>query len=114
MLSAADVLCVTLALNEQTRGLLNHARLALTKPGVILVNTARAAIVDTDALVALLRSGHVRHAAIDVFAQEPPTSDDPLLTLENVTLTAHAGFMTPEATMRMLRVAIDLAIAVDA
>ena len=114
VLSAADVLCITLALNEQTRGLLNHARLALTKPGVILVNTARAAIVDTDALVALLRSGHVRHAAIDVFAQEPPTSDDPLLTLENVTLTAHAGFMTPEATMRMLRVAIDLAIAVDA
>jgi D-3-phosphoglycerate dehydrogenase len=111
VLSEADILCVTLALNEHTKGFLDHARLSRTKPGVILVNTARAAIVDAGALVALLRSGHIRHAAIDVFAQEPPAADDPLLTLENVTLTAHAGFNTPEATMQMLRIAIDLARA---
>jgi D-3-phosphoglycerate dehydrogenase / 2-oxoglutarate reductase len=109
VLSESDLLCVTLGLNEQTRGFLDHEKLARTKPGVILINTARAAIVDGGALAALLRSGHIRHAAIDVFATEPPSADDPLLTLENVTLTAHAGFMTPEATMRMLRIAIDLA-----
>jgi D-3-phosphoglycerate dehydrogenase len=114
VLTGADILCVTLALNDETRGFLNHARLAMTKPGVILVNTARAAIVDTDALMALLRSRHIRHAAIDVFALEPPAPDDPLLAMENVTLTAHAAFMTPEATVRMLRGAIDLAIAVGA
>jgi D-3-phosphoglycerate dehydrogenase len=114
VLAAADILCVTLALNEETRGFLNHARLGMTKPGVILVNTARAAIVDSGALVALLRSGHIRHAAMDVFAQEPPAADDPLLAMENVTLTAHAAFMTQEATMRMLRTAIDLAVAAGA
>ena len=114
LLRAADIVCVTLALNEQTRGFLNHARLRATRPGVILVNTARAAIVDSDALVALLRSGHIHHAALDVFAQEPPARDDPLLAMENVTLTAHAGFMTPEATMRLLRAAIDLAAATSA
>ncbi len=111
VLAESDILCVTLGLNEQTRGFLDHAKLSRTKPGVILVNTARAAIVDAEALVALLRAGHIRHAAIDVFAQEPPLADDPLLTMENVTLTAHAGFMTPEATLRMLRIAVDLATA---
>jgi len=110
VLRTADVICVALALNEETRGLLDRARLAQTKPGVILVNTARAAIIDADALVALLRSGHIRHAALDVFGQEPPAADDPLLRMDNVTLTAHAGFMTPEATMRMLRIAIDMVI----
>jgi D-3-phosphoglycerate dehydrogenase len=78
---------------------------------VIVVNTARAAVIDQPALVALLRAGHIRHAAIDVFMQEPPAADDPLLTMDNVTLTAHAGFNTPEATLRMLRRALDLAKA---
>jgi len=114
LLRAADIVCVTLALNEQTRGFLNHARLSGTKPGMILVNTSRATIVDLDALIALLRSGHIRHAAFDVFAQEPPARNDPLLAMENVTLTAHAGFMTPEATMCLLRAAIDLAAATSA
>ena len=112
VLAQADILCLCLGLNEQTRGFIDATRLRLTKPGVILVNTARAAILDQDALVELLRSGHVRHAAIDVFLQEPPAPDDPLLSLDNVTLTAHAGFMTPEATRTMLRRAIDIVIEV--
>jgi D-3-phosphoglycerate dehydrogenase len=88
VLAAADILCITLALNDDTRGFLNATRLAMTKPGVILVNTARAAIIDADALSALLRSGHIRHAAMDVFLQEPLAAGDPLLAMENVTLTA--------------------------
>ncbi|WP_419898858.1 2-hydroxyacid dehydrogenase [Roseomonas sp. USHLN139] len=108
VLAEADILCLTLALNDGTRGFLDAGRLAMTRRGVIFVNTARADIVDNAALAALLREGHVRHAAIDVFSQEPPAADDPLLGLENVTLTAHAGFMTPEATMTMLRRALDI------
>lgn len=111
VLAESDILCLCLGLNDQTRGFLDHEKLSRTKPGVIFVNTARADIVVGDDLVALLNSGHIRHAAIDVFSQEPPRSDDPLLTLSNVTLTAHAGFMTPEATMTMLRRAIDIVIA---
>ena len=111
VLARSDILCLTLALNEATRGFLNADRLARTKPGVIFVNTARADLVDNAALVRLLASGHIRHAAIDVFSPEPPAPDDPLLSLPNVTLTAHAGFMTPEATMTMLRRALDLVIA---
>ncbi|ONG58119.1 3-phosphoglycerate dehydrogenase [Pseudoroseomonas deserti] len=112
VLATADILCLTMALNDGSRGFLNAERLKLTKKGVIFVNTARADIVDNAALVALLREGHVRHAALDVFSQEPPAGDDPFLGLDNVTLTAHAGFMTPEATMTMLRRALDIVISV--
>ena len=113
VLAQADILCVCLALNDATRHFMDAAKLGRTKPGMILVNTARADVVDTEALVALLRSGHIRHAAIDVFTPEPPHADNPLLALPNVTLTAHSGFMTPEATMTMLRRAIDLVIEFD-
>jgi D-3-phosphoglycerate dehydrogenase len=112
VLGRADILSVNLSLNDETRGFLDREKLARTKPGIMLVNTARAAIVDGEALVDLLRSGHIRHAAIDVFAQEPPLGD-PLLTLANVTLSAHAAFLTPEATMTMLRRAIDLVAAAE-
>ena len=111
VLAHSDILCMTLALNEATRGFLDAGKLGRTKPGVIFVNTARADLVDNAALVRLLASGHIRHAAIDVFSPEPPAPDDPLLSLPNVTLTAHAGFMTPEATKTMLRRALDLVIA---
>ncbi len=111
VLARSDILCLTLALNEATRGFLDADKLARTKPGVIFVNTARADLVDNAALARLLASGHIRHAALDVFSPEPPSPDEPLLSLPNVTLTAHAGFMTPEATMTMLRRALDLVIA---
>ncbi|MBV8912472.1 MAG: 3-phosphoglycerate dehydrogenase [Acetobacteraceae bacterium] len=113
VLAGADILCVCLALNDGTRGFVDADKLRRTKPGVIFVNTARADIVDNTALADLLRSGHVRHAAIDVFTKEPPDPADPFLSLPNVTLTAHAGFMTPEATMTMLRRAMDLVIEHD-
>ena len=113
VLATADILCLCLALNDATYGFIDAARLARTKQGVIFVNTARAAIVDNAELARLLHAGHIRHAAIDVFAREPPDPADPLLAAPNTTLTAHAGFMTPEATMTMLRRAIDLVIEHD-
>jgi D-3-phosphoglycerate dehydrogenase len=114
VLEGSDILCMALALNDATRGFLSAERLARTKPGVIVVNTARAALIDQAALAALLRSGHIRHAALDVFEPEPPLPTDPLRGLENVTLTAHAGFLTPEATRTMLRRALDIVIAATA
>ena len=111
LLAQSDIVSLHLALNDATRGFLDRDRLRKTKPGVILVNTARAAIVDGPVLVELLRSGHIGHYATDVFGKEPPAPDEPLLTLDNVTLTAHAGYNTPEAAMTMYRRAIDLAAA---
>jgi D-3-phosphoglycerate dehydrogenase len=111
VLARADILSLHLGLNDETTGFLNAERMDRMKQGAILVNTARAAVVDQKALVERLRSGRIRHAAIDVFVPEPPHADDPLLALENVTLTAHAGFLTPEASMTMLSRAIELAAA---
>jgi len=109
LLAQSDIVSLHLGLNDETRGFLNRERLAKTKQGVIIVNTARAGVVDEAALIELLKSGHVGHYATDVFAKEPPSPDELLLTLDNVTLTAHAGYNTPEAAMTMYRRAIDLA-----
>jgi D-3-phosphoglycerate dehydrogenase / 2-oxoglutarate reductase len=111
LLAQSDIVSLHLGLNDETRGFLGRERLAKTKRGVIIVNTARAGVVDEAALVELLRSGHVGHYATDVFGKEPPAADEPLLKLDNVTLTAHAGYNTPEAAMTMYRRAIDLAAA---
>jgi D-3-phosphoglycerate dehydrogenase / 2-oxoglutarate reductase len=108
LLAESDIVSLHLALNEGTRGFLDAGRLALMRPGAILVNTARGAIVDEPALVAALREGRLGHAALDVFAEEPLPMEHPLTTLGNVTLTAHAGFMTREASIRLLAMALDL------
>jgi len=108
LLERADVVSLHLSLNDETRGLIDGARLGRLKPGAILVNTARGALIDEAALVEALRSGALRHAGLDVFHDEPLRSDHPLARLDNVTLTAHAGFLTPEASMTLMRRAIDI------
>ena len=109
LLARSDVVSLHLGLNDETRGFLDAAKLARTRPGVIVVNTARAGIVDEAALRAALAGGQVRHYATDVYSREPVGADEPLLGEANVTLTAHAGYNTPEAAMTMYRRAIDLA-----
>lgn len=108
LLARADVISLHLALNDETRGFLGPAQLARLKPGVILVNTARGALIDETALLDALRSGRVRHAGLDVFDAEPLRPDHPLAAMDNVTITAHAGFRTLEASMTLLRRAIDI------
>jgi D-3-phosphoglycerate dehydrogenase len=108
LLARADVLSLHLALTDGTRGLIGAKQLARTKPGVILVNTARAALIDETALMEALASGHIRHAGLDVFHAEPLAPDHPLARLENVTLTSHAAFRTLEASMTLMRRAIDI------
>ena len=111
LLGRSDVVSLHLALNDGTRGFLDRTRLRLLKPGAIVVNTARAGIVDETALIELLRSGQIGHYATDVYSEEPPKPNDPLRGLERVTLSAHAAYNTPEAAMTMYRRAIDLAAA---
>ncbi|MCK9908307.1 hypothetical protein MXD81_04150 [Microbacteriaceae bacterium K1510] len=108
LLAKSDVVSLNLVLNDETRGFLSRERIAHMKPGALLVNTARGALVDEQALIDALKSGHVRHAGLDVFHSEPLKADHPLAQLPNVTLTAHAAFRTAEASMTLLRRAIDI------
>ena len=108
LLSRSDVVSMNLTLSDQTRGFLSPQRIARLKKGVIYVNTARGALADEGALIAALTSGHIRQAGLDVFHDEPLKPDHPLAKLENVTLTAHAAFRTPEASETLLRRAIDI------
>jgi D-3-phosphoglycerate dehydrogenase / 2-oxoglutarate reductase len=110
VLATSDVLSIHLLLNDETRGLLSRERIARIKPGAILVNTARGAIVDEDAMIDALRSGHLRHAALDVFTTEPLPGGHALTSLPNVTLSAHSAFRTPEASQKLLRMALDIAV----
>ena len=108
LLAQSDVISLHLTLGEETRGFLSAERIARLKSGVILVNTARGALVDEAALVAALKSGHIRHAGLDVFHAEPLKPDNALAQLPNVTLTSHAAFRTQEASENLLRRAIDI------
>jgi D-3-phosphoglycerate dehydrogenase len=107
LLVTSDVISLHLLLTDETRGFISAGRIAAMKPGVILVNTARGALVDEDAMVAALRSGHIRHAGLDVFAIEPLPAGHVLTTLENVTLSAHSAFRTPEASDNLIGAALD-------
>jgi D-3-phosphoglycerate dehydrogenase len=108
LLSTSDVVSMNLTLGDETRGFLSQERIARLKPGVIYVNTARGALADEAALIAALKRGHIRHAGLDVFHEEPLKADHPLAQLPNVTLTAHAAFRTLEASQTLLRRAIDI------
>ncbi len=113
LLERSDVVSLNLTLNEATRGFLSAERIARLKPGVILVNTARGALIDEAALIGALKNRHIRHAGLDVFYAEPLRSDHPLAKLPNVTLTSHAAFRTLEASMTLLRRAIDIVKKID-
>jgi phosphoglycerate dehydrogenase-like enzyme len=94
VLRTADVVSVHLKLSDQSKGLLNEARLRLIKKSAYLVNTARGAIVDEMALIKVLKEKAIAGAALDVFAEEPLPPDSPLLDLDNVVLTPHIGWPT--------------------
>jgi D-3-phosphoglycerate dehydrogenase len=109
LLAESHVVSLHLLLNDETRGFLSADRLGRMRPGAILVNTARGAVVDEAAMIEALRSGRLGHAALDVFENEPLPAGHPLAALPNVTLTAHSAFRTPEASETLLRRALDIA-----
>jgi D-3-phosphoglycerate dehydrogenase len=107
LLDESDVVSLHLLLTDETKGFISRERIAAMKPGVILVNTARGALVDEEAMIEALRSGHIRHAGLDVFTIEPIPANHVLTTLENVTLSAHSAFRTPEASANLIDAALD-------
>jgi D-3-phosphoglycerate dehydrogenase len=108
LLARADVVSLNLALNDETRGIIDASRIARMKRGAILINTARGALVDETALAEGLKSGQIGRAGLDVFHAEPLAKDHPLARMENVTLSSHAAFRTLEASMTLMRRAIDI------
>lgn len=102
MLAAADVISLHMTVTPATRHLLGAARFAAMKPGAMLINTARAALVDQDALVAALRDGRLAGAALDVVDPEPITADSPLLGLDQVIVTPHHAGTTVRTRERTL------------
>lgn len=107
----ADVVSVHLRGSPRTAGLVGRRELALMKPTAVLVNTARGAIVDQDALVEALQTGRIAAAGLDVFPEEPLPPDSPLRTLDNVVLTPHFGWVTREANARLMRRPVENVIA---
>ncbi len=107
LMGAADVVSLHLALTDETQGMIDAKRIGLMKPNAVLINTARGALVDEDALAEALQAERIRGAGLDVFAGEPLSASDPLAALPNTTLTSHAAFMTTEASARLLRLALE-------
>jgi phosphoglycerate dehydrogenase-like enzyme len=96
LLATADVLGVFLVFSERSRNTLRAADLAAMKPGSILVNISRGPIVEEQALIAALRSGHLGGAGLDVFDREPLPADHPFRSLDNVVVTPHIGYVTEQ------------------
>jgi len=105
LLAASDAVTLHVVLNDSTHHLLNAERLALMKPGAILVNTSRGGVVDTRALAAALRAGHLGGAGLDVLEDERDTYHD--LGGLNVVVTPHVGWYTDGAVRRILQVTLE-------
>lgn len=98
LLRTCDIVSLHTPLNESTRGLIGRKELALMKPTAFLINTARGGVVDTKALVEVLRERRIAGAGIDVFDMEPPVPTDyPLAHLDNTVVTPHVAFATQQA-----------------
>ena len=107
LIERADIVSLHVPATAQTQGLLSAARIARMKPGAILVNTARGALVDETALARALADGRIAAAGLDVTAVEPLPADHPLRRLPNVVLTPHAAWLTRETFERSIDVAAD-------
>lgn len=106
VLSQSDFVCVSIALTDDTRKLIDARAFELMKPGAILVNTARGPIVDEEALVDALQAGQIGGAGLDVTAIEPLAMDSPLLTMKNVVVLPHIGSASMATRGKMADMAV--------
>lgn len=107
LLSRSDFISLHCPVLPETLGLVNNEFIQSMKQGAFLINTSRGEIVDEPALIRGLESGHIRGAALDAFAQEPPDVNNPLLALPKVICTPHLGAQTDGATNNMGQMALD-------
>ncbi|MFN3231116.1 MAG: 2-hydroxyacid dehydrogenase [Alphaproteobacteria bacterium] len=107
LLERADIVSLHVPLTADTEKMVDAVSLARMKPGAVLVNTARGGLVDEAALVDALRSGQLRAAGLDVFAEEPVDPNNPLLSLNNVVLAPHTAWLTPETLARSIGVCVE-------
>jgi phosphoglycerate dehydrogenase-like enzyme len=110
-LPAADVLILTVPLTDETRGLINAARLAAMKPDAVLVNISRGAVIDEPALLARLRTTPAFTAALDVFEEEPIAPNSPLWTFPNVYITPHNCFSGENNSLRLNKLIVNRIVA---
>jgi len=101
LLASSDIVSLHVPLTSETHHLLDRRRLFSMPPGAVLVNTSRGALVDEDALVEALEEGRLGGAGLDVFEQEPPGPDHPLLALPNVVVTSHSSHYSLESGAEM-------------
>ncbi|MDP6829760.1 MAG: 2-hydroxyacid dehydrogenase [Alphaproteobacteria bacterium] len=106
LLAESDVISLHMPVTEETENLLDAAAFAAMKPGAVLINTARGGLVDQAALYHALTEGTLLAAGLDVFAQEPIAENDPLLSLDNVTLMPHVAWLTPQTFERSIEIAV--------
>ena len=111
LLRMSDVISLHVKLTDDSYHLIGERELTLMKPNALLINVARGPVIDTDALVRALNNGHLGGAAIDVYDQEPPPTNHPLLKCEHVILTPHCADMTPEGVDLLNEGAVDNIIA---
>ncbi|MCL6510565.1 MAG: C-terminal binding protein [Anaerolineae bacterium] len=107
LVAGSDYLSIHAPLTPATRHVIGEAQLRRMKPGAFLINTSRGAVVDEAALVRALREGWIAGAALDVFEQEPPAPDHPLLQLDNVIVTPHAAYCSDGSYARVRRMAAE-------
>ena len=107
ILSESDIISLHVPLTHATANLIDASAFQKMKPGAVLVNTSRGGVVDQRALIEALTTGRLRSAGLDVFAEEPISTDDPLLKLDNVTLAPHVSWLTLETLERSIAVAVE-------
>ena len=107
LLQTSDVISLHVALTDDTKNLINAKNIRQMKPGSILINTARGEIIDEVALVDALSKHHLKSAGLDVYRQDPLPVDHPLIALDNVILSPHVAYNTPEASDAIYEIAVE-------
>ncbi|MFK7733878.1 MAG: 2-hydroxyacid dehydrogenase [Pseudomonadales bacterium] len=113
LLQTSDIVSLHIPLTEATTALIDKSRIARMKPGAILINTARGALVDETALFSALESGALGGAGLDVFAEEPIVANNPLLALNNVSVAPHVAWLTNETFARSIDIAVHNSLCIS-
>jgi len=101
LLKISDIISIHVPLTKETKQLIGKKELASMKDSIVLVNTSRGSVMDQEALITSLRNGRIAAAGLDVLTKEPPSSDDPLLKLENVIVTPHIGWYSEQSSSKL-------------